>query len=129
MAAPRTRPVSPHLTVWRWQIWAIASITHRITAVGLYLAGTLMLSWFLTSLAIGPEEYAVFCWFAGSWLGQLIMIGLTWSLFQHMASGIRHLFMDTAKGFERTVSRRSASATFLISAPLTGALWLYIWFT
>ncbi|TPP04947.1 succinate dehydrogenase, cytochrome b556 subunit [Rhizobium glycinendophyticum] len=129
MSARRPRPVSPHLTVWRWQIWAIASITHRITGVGLYFAGTVMLTWYLTSLATGPEAYETFCGFAGSWVGQFILIGLTWTLFQHMASGMRHLFMDTAKGFERSASRRSASLTFLVSASFTVALWLYIWLT
>lgn len=123
------RPTSPHATVWRWRIWAIASITHRITAVGLYFAGTLMLAWYLLSLASGPEAYAAFCRFAGSILGQFILIGLTWALFQHMSSGIRHLFMDTSTGLGRTASRRSASTTFIASLTLTFVFWLYIWLT
>lgn len=127
MPPPRTRPMSPHLTVWRWQIWAIASITHRITGIGLYVVGMPIFTWYLMSLALGPEEYAVFCSFAGSWFGQFILIGLTWAMFQHMASGIRHLFMDIGNGFGRVISRHSASATFITSITLTVSLWLYIW--
>lgn len=127
MPNPRHRPQSPHLTIWRWQIPAIASITHRITGVGLYFVGMLMFTWFLVSLASGPDEYEVFCSFAGSWFGQFILIGLTWAVFQHMASGVRHLFMDTGTGFGRIVSRHSATATFVSSITLTVGLWLYIW--
>jgi len=106
------RPLSPHLTVWRWRITAIASITHRITGIGLYVVGMFMFTWFLVSMSLGPEPYAIFYSFAGSWFGQLILIGLTWAMFQHMASGIRHLFMDTGKGFGSIVSRHSAASTF-----------------
>jgi succinate dehydrogenase / fumarate reductase, cytochrome b subunit len=115
------------LTVWRWRIWAIASITHRITGVGLYVVGMLMFAWFLAALSLGPEPYAMFCSFAASWLGRLILIGLTWAMFQHMASGIRHLVMDTGMGFGHVAARHSAAATFVFSIALTAGLWTCIW--
>jgi len=124
---PRSRPLSPHLTVWRWRIWAIASIMHRFTGIGLYIVGMLMLTWFLLSLSMGPEAYARFRGFAGSWFGQLILIGLTWAMLQHMASGIRHLFMDTGRSFGSVVSRHSAVATFIFSFTLSAMFWIYIW--
>lgn len=124
---PRSRPLSPHLFVWRWQIWAIASITHRIAGVALYLGGMTMSAWFLAAVAMGPEHYAIVSAAAGSMVGQLFLVGLTWAVFQHMASGIRHLFMDTGAGFGRTASRRSAIATFVFSIALTAVLWSYIW--
>lgn len=123
----RPRPVSPHLTTWRWRIWAIASITHRISAVGLYLLGMPMLAWFLISVALGPGAYAVFIAFAGSWFGRLVLVGLTWALFQHMASGTRHLFMDTGRGFGLATSRRSGAATFIVSVAITALCWGYVW--
>jgi len=121
------RPVSPHLTVWRWRIWAIASITHRITGIGLYFTGLPMVAWFLLSVALGPEQYAIFLRFAGSWIGQFILIGLTWAVFQHMASGIRHIFMDMGAGFGHVASRHSGTATFIFSIALTACFWVYIW--
>lgn len=85
-----------------------------------------MLTWFLVSLAVGPAQYFVFLWFAGSWFGQLILIGLTWAMFQHMASGIRHLIMDTGAVLGHVVSRHSATATFVVSIALTVCFWIYI---
>lgn len=126
MQKPRPRPLSPHLTIWRWQIWAIASITHRIAGMGLTVVGMPMLTWFLVSLSLGPEAYAVFTTFAGGWLGYLILIGLTWAMFQHMASGVRHLFMDVGAGFGLITSRYSAAATFIFSITSTAAFWTYI---
>ena len=39
MAAVRERPVSPHLTIWRWGPHMLVSILHRITGAGLTLIG------------------------------------------------------------------------------------------
>lgn len=86
-----------------------------------------MFTWFLVSLSLGPEPYASFRSFSESWFGQLILIGLTWAMFQHMASGIRHLFMDTGTGFGSVISRHSAAATFIFSVTLTVIFWIYIW--
>ncbi|GEO83348.1 MULTISPECIES: succinate dehydrogenase, cytochrome b556 subunit [Alphaproteobacteria] len=127
MQRPQSRPTSPHLTIWRWQVWAISSITHRITGIGLYIVGIGMFTWYLMAAAMGPNSYATFVSFAGGWLGQLILVGLTWSLFQHMSSGIRHFFMDVGKGYGRTASSRSAAATFICSLAITAVFWSYIW--
>lgn len=92
MPTGRSRPLSPHLTIWRWQPPAIVSIVHRITGVGLALVGTPALVWFLCALAAGPQAYAGFLAFWSSWFGMVGLIGLTWAVFQHMLSGVRHLF-------------------------------------
>jgi len=59
-------------------------------------------------------------------LGYVIGIGLTWSLLQHMMTGIRHLVMDTGAGFELKRNRMGARATILASTLLTVAFWLYM---
>ena len=58
-ARPYGRPLSPHLSIYRWPITMAASITHRATGMAL-TAGTLFLSWWLIAAATGPEAYAVF---------------------------------------------------------------------
>jgi succinate dehydrogenase / fumarate reductase cytochrome b subunit len=127
MTSRPTPPTSPHLTLWRWGIAAIASITHRITGFVLYGAMVTMMFGFVVSLALGPASYASFRAFAGSWFGQLILVGVTWSLFQHLASGLRHLLMDGGLGFAFRTASRTAAATFICSTALTAALWAYIW--
>ncbi|MSP42560.1 MAG: succinate dehydrogenase, cytochrome b556 subunit, partial [Alphaproteobacteria bacterium] len=53
----RSRPLSPHLQIYGWKITMAASITHRITGVGLGI-GSLLLTCWLLALAAGPESYA-----------------------------------------------------------------------
>src|SRR4051812_5324296 len=100
MAATNTRPMSPHLTVWRWGLHMVVSILHRMTGTILSIAGLAILSWWLMAVAQGGDALAHFTELASSPVGLVVLIGLTWSFFQHLLSGIRHLVMDTGAGFE-----------------------------
>jgi succinate dehydrogenase / fumarate reductase cytochrome b subunit len=122
----RDRPISPHLTVWRWGPHMAVSILHRVTGTGLSIVGLAMLSWWLMALAYGPETYADFTRFSTGPLGLVILVGLTWAFFQHLLSGIRHLVMDTGSGFELDVNKRFAILTIVGSVVLTAALWYYL---
>src|SRR3546814_4069691 len=77
MAANRSRPLSPHLTIWRWGPHMLVSILHRMTGAGLATVGVVGLVWWLTAAAMGPEAYETFYACATGWLGKLIGIGLT----------------------------------------------------
>ena len=52
----RTRPLSPHLQIYRWQIGNSLSILHRLTGLALSL-GLLALSYWLIALAGGEQTY------------------------------------------------------------------------
>lgn len=117
------RPLSPHLQVYRLPLTAIASITHRATGVGLGF-GTLMLTWWLVAAASGPEAYAGFQWFAGSFLGLLILFGFTLALCFHLLNGLRHLFWDAGWGFDKVVSHKASVAVVAGSLALTVIIWL-----
>jgi len=93
------RPLSPHLGIWRWSATMASSILHRFTGVGNAI-GTGLLTWWLISLASGPEAYAQFSGFVSSMLGQLILFGFTLSLSYHLFNGIRHLFWDAGKNYD-----------------------------
>jgi succinate dehydrogenase / fumarate reductase, cytochrome b subunit len=126
MADHKDRPVSPHITIWRWGPHMAVSIIHRVTGAGLTIVGLAVLTWWLMALAYGPEPYAQFTKFSSSWLGLIILIGLTWAFFQHLLSGVRHLVMDTGSGFEIGVNKRFAILTLVGSVVLTAALWVYL---
>lgn len=121
--AMRPRPLSPHLQIYGWKITMAASITHRITGVGLAI-GSLLLTCWLLSLAGGPESYAALQAFLGSWFGRLLLLGFTWSLMYHLCNGIRHLFWDTGRGFEVATANRTAWAAFTGSVLLTLIVWV-----
>ena len=125
MAEPTSRPLSPHLTVWRWGPGMAASIVHRVTGAGLAILGLAVLTWWLVALSGGAEPYALFTRAATNIFGRIVLVGLTWAFFQHLLTGTRHLVMDTGAVFELTTNNRFAMLTFVGSVVLTAALWAY----
>ena len=125
MADIKSRPLSPHLTVWRWGPHMVVSILHRATGTALSFAGLAVLTWWLAAIAGGSDEYLTFTRAMGSPLGLVVLIGLTWSFFQHLLSGIRHLVMDTGAAFELGVNKSFAILTIVGSLVLTALVWAY----
>jgi succinate dehydrogenase / fumarate reductase cytochrome b subunit len=103
----------------------LVSILHRATGIALSVAGLAILAWWLMALAQGPEAYAPFDRAAHSPIGLIILVGLTWSFFQHLLSGVRHLVTDTGAGFELRVNKTSAVLTIVGSILLTVLLWAW----
>ncbi|HVI05719.1 MAG TPA: succinate dehydrogenase, cytochrome b556 subunit [Sphingomicrobium sp.] len=126
MATARPRPLSPHLTVWRWGPHMIVSILHRATGIAMSIAGLAILTWWLYAIAAGPDTYAAFTTAAMSPLGLVVLVGLTWSFFQHLLSGIRHLVMDTGAAFGLGLNRAFAIFTIIGSVLLTALVWFYL---
>ena len=126
MARNTSRPLSPHLTIWRWGPHMLVSILHRMTGMALTVAGLALLTWWLLALAGTPSAYGDFASAATHPLGLLVLVGLTWAFFQHTLSGIRHLIMDVGAGFELRTNKSMAVATMIGSAILTVALWAYL---
>lgn len=126
MASTRPRPLSPHLTIWRWGPHMLVSILHRATGIALSLVGLAVLSWWLMALAQGPDAYSIFQRVANSPIGLVVLVGLSWSFFQHLLSGIRHLVMDTGAAFELGTNKRSAILTIVGSVLLTALLWAWL---
>lgn len=126
----RTRPLSPHLSIWKWGPHMAVSILHRVTGSGMATVGAILLVWWLVALASGPEAYAgfvdTFTYQSGELniLGYLFGIGLTLSLFQHMGSGIRHLVMDTGANYELKSNKMSAQMTWGFAILMTLIFWV-----
>lgn len=108
------RPLSPHLTIWRWQLTMIASITHRATGVALSV-GALVLAWWLVAISKGVESYETFTAAAASPLGLLVLFGFTWSLAFHLLNGIRHLVWDFGYGFDKHTATKTGTVVFVLS--------------
>lgn len=104
----------------------VVSILHRATGVALSFAGLGILTWWLYAIASGAEAYASFTRVATHPLGLVVLVGITWSFFQHLLSGIRHLVMDTGAAFELGINKTFAVLTIVGSVLLTAALWFYL---
>ena len=123
---PIVRPMSPHLTVYKWPITMTMSIAHRITGGALYF-GTILVVWWLIAAASGPNAYANFQTVASSWIGRLVLFGYTWALMHHMLGGIRHLIWDNLVGLEPGEREWLATANLYGSIALTIAIWVVVY--
>lgn len=122
-SAPESeRPLSPHLQIWRWHPTMAASILHRLTGVGLYLAFLAFAGW-LMLLAMGPQAYGWLDDLLHSWFGQLKLYGVFAILAFHAANGVRHLAWDTGAHFAPKAASGSAVLIILFALAAPAALW------
>merc|ERR1712146_603080 len=93
------RPMSPHLTIYRFPLPAILSISHRVSGAALTMAisaaaiGLMVhpLSFYID--AVQAMQLPAACFFTTKTL-------LAFPFTYHTVNGLRHLFWDTAKGLE-----------------------------
>lgn len=121
--AKAKRPLSPHLQVYRWGAHMAVSIMHRATGSALAF-GAILLAWWLIALATGHETFNSVQSYAASPFGQLVLFGITYSLMQHLGSGVRHLFMDMGYLYELKANTSSARAVFVFAIVATAAIWV-----
>ncbi len=116
------RPLSPHLSIYRWQIQMVTSILHRITGIAL-AAGTILLCVALLALASGPEAFDRVRAFCASWIGLVLLFGWTWALAFHLLNGLRHLLQDVGMGYSIAQFVRNSWLVTIGSLVLTGLVW------
>ncbi len=116
------RPLSPHLSIYRWPITMASSILHRATGVGLAVGFIVYVAW-LFDAASGPDAYSTFLGAMESTVGCVLLIGWSYAFFYHLANGIRHLVWDTGRGLEKEQATASAWFVIVASIVLTAAFW------
>lgn len=126
MNSKAERPLSPHLTIYKWGPHMTVSILHRITGGAITVAGLAVLAWWLISVAGGDATYGEFVKLAQSTAGMIVLAGLTWAFFQHLFSGLRHLVLDTGAGYELKVNRFWAIMTLVGSLTATAITWYFL---
>ena len=126
MTAPPSRPLSPHLTIWKWGPHMLVSILHRITGNALTFAGLALLTWWLLAIASGAAAYDQFVELATHPVGLFVLVGLTWAFWQHTFSGLRHLFLDMGAGYELKVNRLVSVLTIAAALLATAATWFVL---
>lgn len=116
------RPLSPHLSIYRWPVTMVSSILHRATGVAMAVGFIVLVGW-LFDAASGPEVYASFIRVMDSTLGCVALVGFSWAFFYHLANGIRHLVWDTGRGLEKEQANASAWFVIVTSVVLTAIFW------
>jgi succinate dehydrogenase / fumarate reductase cytochrome b subunit len=113
-AKAASRPLSPHLQIWRWTPTMAASITHRATGVALY-SGTILLALWVFAASTGGALYEAIAGFLASPAGIFILFGYCWALFFHACNGLRHLYWDMGRGLDVKTARMTAWLAYAAS--------------
>jgi succinate dehydrogenase / fumarate reductase cytochrome b subunit len=116
------RPLSPHLSIYRWPINMATSILHRATGVAMAVGLIVFVGW-LFDAASGPDVYAMFFSAMDTTIGCALLIGWSYAFFYHLSNGIRHLVWDTGRGLEKGQATASAWFVIVASIALTAAFW------
>ena len=101
------RPLSPHLSVYKFKYTLTTSILNRFTAVALSV-GLLLLVYWLMAVAGGAYAQARAARLLSGPLVKLLYAALIMAFCYHLVAGIRHLVWDTGRGLERAQAQRSA---------------------
>ena len=118
-----SRPLSPHLSIYKPQITSVLSISHRLTGLGLFI-GALLLGWWITLNAYGNCDCINDI--IRSKVGRVFLFLWTLALYYHLLNGVRHLFWDMGKGFEIKTVNKSGTFVLLGAIGLTVASWVYV---
>jgi len=124
----RSRPLSPHLQIYKFTLTMAMSIIHRGTGMAMYF-GTLLIVLWLGAAALGDGPFGVMNAIYGFWLVQIVLFLATWALFYHLCSGLRLLVWVTGN-FLSPEGRRTLSWIALVASVILtlGAWALFVWF-
>ena len=116
------RPLSPHLSIYRWPITMTLSILHRISGVAMTAGLIALAAWFM-AVAAGGADYDQAVALMTSVLGRICLIAWSFAFFLHLANGVRHLFWDVGRGFEIKQANASAWFVLLFAIAMTAIFW------
>ena len=125
---PRTqisRPLSPHLGIYRWTVTQAMSTAHRITGIALYGGHALIVGW-LVAMAAAPGAYDGARAIALSPVGLVILFLYSWALFHHLMGGIRHFIWDTGHGMDHPQRDQIAWGTLVGGVLATVVFWVVV---
>ena len=114
------RPLSPFMfPIWyRFQITSALSILHRLTGIALAV-GSILLVWWLITVAAGGELFVATHAFLASPIGMVLLFLWSVAFFYHLCNGIRHLMWDTGHGLDLATTYATGWAVVAASAGLT----------
>ncbi|MGH8287179.1 MAG: succinate dehydrogenase, cytochrome b556 subunit [Steroidobacteraceae bacterium] len=117
----RERPLSPHLSIYRFRYTLTSSISNRITGIVLS-GGLLLLVYWLVAAASSEQAYDDAYRTLSHGAARVLLAVILTAFVYHFLAGIRHLVWDMGYALERDQARASAwligAATLVISGVL-----------
>ncbi|ASI48151.1 MAG: succinate dehydrogenase, cytochrome b556 subunit [Anaplasma ovis] len=123
----RSRPLSPHLQVYKLPVAAFLSITHRASGLFLFF-GLSVLSWLFVLLRCVPGCVVPFLahpW--GFFLVKLLLFSCCVTLCYHYFNGVRHLLWDCGVGLSKAVVTVSNIFVLLLTAAFSVVAFFLVW--
>ena len=120
------RPINLALTKFSFPLAAIASITHRITGVLLFV-GIALLLYLLDQSLTSAEALGNIRILLAQPLPKVMLIGVVAALIYHFVAGIKHLFLDFDIGDTIEGGRLAAQLTIAISALSIALAGVWLW--
>lgn len=123
--SPAPRPLSPHLSVYRFHLSMALSILHRITGVALVGVLILIVLW-LYAAAYDTLLFSDITSCLKSTLGKVALAGFTVIFYLKFALGLRHLLWDTGRGFALSNVDKTAYAAIVFTLLMSALTWYFI---
>lgn len=120
------RPVYLSLTRFKWPLAAIASITHRVTGVALFV-GMGYLLWLLGMALQSPAGFDQAAATLDGLLARLVMLAVLAALAYHLFAGLKHLVMDFHYWDNLRAAQASSITVFVLTAIATVLAGVWIW--
>lgn len=119
-----SRPLSPHLSIYKPQISSVLSIGHRLSGAGLFLGLSAFCWWFIFWVFNKFEPCYLEC--LDSALVKFILFLMSYGYFYHFCTGIRHLVWDAGYGFSIKSINLTGWLAVIASVCLTVIYWLFM---
>ena len=119
-----SRPISPHLSIYKLQISSVLSIGHRLSGVALFFALAIF-CWCFILWVFSKFEPCYLDILTSPWVKALLVLA-SYGFFYHFCTGIRHLVWDTGRGFSIAAINYSGWVAIATSFGLTIIFWLVI---
>ena len=118
------RPVNLDLGTISFPITAIASITHRISGVIIFVASAILL-WLMDASLESPESYAAVAQCLAHPVVKLILWAIAVGFIYHACAGVKHLIMDFGVG--ETMAGGILGARLVFGATILLSLLVGVW--
>jgi succinate dehydrogenase / fumarate reductase, cytochrome b subunit len=121
----RKRPVNLDLRTIHQPLAALASITHRVSGVIVFvgIAGLL----YLLDISLTSEaDFASLRDGLGP-VSKFLLWGVLSALAYHLIAGVKHLFLDIGIGESKEGGPRGAQITFALSIVLSVLVGMWVW--
>lgn len=120
------RPVNLDIGTIHFPLPAIASITHRVSGVILFLGAGILL-WMLDASLTSEASFAELKVLLQGPLAKFVVWGIVAALIYHSVAGVKHLIMDMGIGETLEGGQLGAKLTVGVSTVLIVLAGMWIW--